>query len=241
MKKDSKSVAQLYKSVSLVIYHLIDEELQKRMSAYGFTPKRVKEGKDLFEIATLMDDTQDQHYNQARRISYQIEQDNETAQEVFRDHVAIAKSAFRKEPLVIQELKITRVSSKTWIWTMQAMVFYAKASMYMERLQQFGATQEAFDQNRAAVEALLELDMQRIKKKGEAENSTQEKDQAIKDLRAWYGEFRKLARMAFRDKPQMLEIFGIAVPSSNSNRAGKKRKDASATAPSQAEATQEKQ
>ncbi|MEK6479067.1 hypothetical protein WJR50_16085 [Catalinimonas sp. 4WD22] len=44
-----------------------------------------------------------------------------------------------------------------------------------------------------------------------AENSTQEKNQVIKDLRAWYGEFRKLARIAFKDNPQVLESFGMVV------------------------------
>ncbi len=228
--KHSKSNMQLQKAVAMVIYNLSNsEELQQRMDAYGFTHESVEEGRGLLGYAMLMDNTQEQYYDQARRISYQIDQDNDVALEVFRDHVAIAKSAFRKEPIVIQELKIKKIAAGKWTWTDQAMGFYGKSSVYMDKLQQFGATQEAFAQNRAAVEALLELDMQRIKKRGEAEHSTQEKKQKTKELKTWYGKFRKLARMAFGDAPQMLEIFGIEVPSSENGTGKKKRKPASPT------------
>lgn len=217
------SNARLYKAVRLVIYNLSEnEELQKKMNAYGFTPKRVQEGDNLLENMRAMDTTQGQHYNQARKISYQIEQDNQAALEVFRDHVAIAKSAFRREPLVIHDLKIKKISGSKWVWTQQAIAFYSKAPEYMEKLQQYGATQESFEQNKAAAEALLALDAQRMKKKGDAENSTQVKKQTIKELKAWYGEFRKLARIAFRETPQILETFGMVVPSTR-----KKRKEIS--------------
>jgi hypothetical protein len=83
----------------------------------------------------------------------------------------------------------------------------------MDRLLQFGATQAAFDQSRAAIEALVTLRNRRMQKKGEAEDSTEQKTEAIKELKVWYSEFRKLARMAFKKNPQVLETFGMVVPS----------------------------
>ena len=64
------------------------------------------------------------------------------------------------------------------------------------------------------MEALLALKAQRMKCKGEAEHSTQVRNQTLQELRAWYGEFRKLARMAFQQTPQTLETFDIVVRSS---------------------------
>jgi hypothetical protein len=81
----------------------------------------------------------------------------------------------------------------------------------MERLQQFGGTPENFAQNQAAIEAVLTLQALRLDKKADAESSTQQKNEAVKELRAWYGEFRKLARIAFKKNPQALESFGILV------------------------------
>ncbi len=217
---NTSSITKLFKAVELALITLTaKKELQNKMNAYNFTPKRVQEGNTLLNNARLLHSTQEDHYDEARRISLQIKQDNHTALEVFRDHVAIAKSAFRKEPLLLQELHIQRLENGIIAMTEQAMDFYKKAPTYMIRLQPYGASVEAFEQNKAAIEALVTLRAQRQMKKGDAEHSTQEKNQAIKALRDWYGEFRKLARIAFQDTPQVLETFGIVVPS-----APKKRK-----------------
>jgi len=217
------SIPQLFEAVQVAVYNLSEnEELQKRMNGYGLTSKRVQEGNVLLENARQMYSTQEQHYDHARKLSLQIAQDSEAALEVFRDHVAIAKTAFRKEPHILQELKISKSAGRSWAWTQQAIDFYSKAPQYMDRLQQYGATPESFQQNKAAAEALLALKAQRLKKKGDAENSTQLRNKTIRELKAWYGEFRKLARIAFQDTPQVLETFGMVVPSTK-----KKRKEAS--------------
>lgn len=81
----------------------------------------------------------------------------------------------------------------------------------MEKLQKFGATPETFEQNKAAAEAQMALKARRLKTKEDAENTTQLKYQRLKELRAWYGEFRKLAHIAFKNTPQGLETFGMVV------------------------------
>jgi len=53
----------------------------------------------------------------------------------------------------------------------------------------------------------------RLTKKGMAENSTEAKKKAVKVLKIWVQEFRSVARIAFKDTPQILEIFGIKVSS----------------------------
>ena len=209
------SIPALCEAVRLAIYNTSEnQERQQKMSGYGFTPKRIKEGKSLLEQVRLMDDTQQQHYLRVREVSQQIEQDRTMVLDVFRGHVAIAKTAFRKDPLLVEGLRIKRISTKQWGRIQQAIDFYRQAPQYMDTLQQFGATPEAFQQNEAAAEALLALRAQRLQNKGEAENSTQRKKETTADLRAWYGEFRRLARLAFQDTPQILESYGMVVRSS---------------------------
>ena len=222
----TKTIPSLIEAVQLAIRNTSENrEIQQKMSGYGYTPKRMQEGKALLAKVQLMNDTQQQHYTHARTMSQQIRQESDTALEVFREHVAIAKTAFRKEPLVIQELKIKKISNRRWGWVQQAINFYHQADAYLPQLQQYGAAPEAFQQNQAAAQALLALKAQRLKKKGDAENSTQAKAQAIRELRAWYGEFRKIARIAFQETPQILETFGVVVLSPS-----RKRKKAEAKA-----------
>ncbi len=55
-------------AVQLATYNTSEnQELQQKMSGYGFTPKRIKEGKALLEQVRLLDTTQQQHYLGARR------------------------------------------------------------------------------------------------------------------------------------------------------------------------------
>ncbi len=54
---------------------------------------------------------------------------------------------------------------------------------------------------------------QRLKKKADAENTTQTRNESLKALRKWLTEFHAAARLAFKDNPQMLEAFGIKVKS----------------------------
>lgn len=202
-------------SVQLVIYNASEnDELQKKLNGFGFTPKRIQEGSQLLQQALLLQNTKDKYYVEKRRVSTQIAHDMRLALALFRDHVAIAKTAFRKEADVLLELGIKKLTVRKWDGVQQALNFYQKVPAYMEKLQKYGADQASFHQNQAAIEALLALKAQRLKKKGDAENSTQMKAQSIKDLRSWYAEFRRVARVAFHDSPQLLETFGMVVLSS---------------------------
>jgi hypothetical protein len=206
------TIDQLIEAVELVILHLTEnKDLQDSMSGYGLTPKRVQAGDALLKNVLQMHTTQEDHYTMARGMSRQIENDSDAALDVFKGHIAIARSAFRKEPHVLKELKINKIKAARWALTLQAKAFYTKAPAYMDTLLQFGATQASFDQNKASIKALLTLKARRRKKKGDAEHSTQQKNEAIKELKEWYGEFRRLARMAFKKNPQVLETFGMVV------------------------------
>lgn len=213
------SMWQLFEAVTLAIYNTsTNQEVQKRMTAYGFTPKRIQEGRDLLEGAKMAQSKQEEYYDSARRISVQISDERVQVLEVFKLHVAIAKTAFMNEPHRIQELKIKKLAEGKWQRIQQAVTFYQKSSAHMEKLSAYGASAEEFAQTQASVESLLALKVERMKCKGSAEDSTQAKSEQMKALRDWYGEFRKLARIAFKNNPQQLEAFGIVVSNSKSKK-----------------------
>ena len=210
----TSSINALLEAAGLVILHLTQNKtLQKTMSAFGFPAQRLQFGEKLLNDIRQVGSTRSQDTDEARRLSHQIDQDGEVAFQTFRDHVAVARAAYRQQPLALQELKISKLITGKWNWVQQALEFYEQAPRHMSQLQQFGATPEAFQQNEAAVQALLALKAQRLDRKGKVESNTQRRNQKIKELRAWYGDFRRLARVAFKEDPQLLETFGIVVPS----------------------------
>ena len=80
-------------------------------------------------------------------------------------------------------------------------------------MKQFGIAPEELQQTKAGIEALLLQKERRRKKKAEAESATQKRNDTLEALNAWLVEFRAVARLAFKDDPQMLEAFGMKVPS----------------------------
>ena len=210
----TSSIKGLIEAVGLVVLHLSQNKaLQKAMSAVGFTPQRVQVGKKLLDDVHQTGSDRKQDADEARRMSHQINQEGKATLQTFRDHVAIARVAFRQEPLAMQEMKVATLTSNKWDGVQQAREFYEQAPKHMAQLQKFGAIPEAFQQNEAAVQALLALKAQRLDRKGKTESSTQRRNQKIKELRDWYGDFRRLARVAFKNDLQLLETFGIVVPS----------------------------
>ena len=210
---NTRAVSKLLDAAQLALRGLSeDRELQKQMSAYGFTPKRTQEGQGLVGRVQLIGNTRQQSAMTMRRLSQQIKQDGQTVLNAFRDHAAIARAAFRQDPLVLEELKISKIQQGKWAWVQQALDFYEQTPLHLAKLKQYGATSEGSQQNQAAAQALFDLRTQRLNQKGKAEHSTQEKSQAIRELRVWYSDFLRLARVAFREKPQLLEAFGIVVP-----------------------------
>ncbi len=78
-------------------------------------------------------------------------------------------------------------------------------------LENYQLPREQLSQNKAMIEALIATRNRRMQKKGEAEEATRLRNEAVKALNAWMVSFRGIARIALKDKPQLLEALGIMV------------------------------
>ena len=63
------------------------------------------------------------------------------------------------------------------------------------------------------VEALHSVRQQQLQSKGDAQDATEKRNMARKALKTWMSRFRKTARLALQDDPQLLEGLDIVVPS----------------------------
>ncbi len=206
--------AQIAEGARLAIFNTEkDPDMQKRMAAFGFTGKRIQDGKALLENAKLFQDVTASHYEDRWVIAQQIDANQKAVRVAFKEHVDIARIAFRKDPALLHRLKIQGISKKRWEWPRQASHFYTQIEAHMTLLLPFGITQEVIVQAKASVQALLALKEDRFQKKGLAEDSTQHKKKAFKALKGWVQEFRSVACIAFKDNPQLLEAFGMPVSS----------------------------
>ena len=113
----TSSINALLEAAGLVILHLTQNKtLQKTMSGFGFPAQRLQVGEHLLNDIRQVGSTRNQDTGEARRLTHQIDQDGEVAFQTFRDHVAVARAAFRQKPLALQELKISKLLTGKWNW-----------------------------------------------------------------------------------------------------------------------------
>lgn len=209
------SIDTQFDMIRRIILNLQEEEaLQQRMSEYGFPPERIQEVNTLLVDAQQLHEAKDNQYHAWWEISQQVQTDRDTAMKTFTDHVQVARVAFRKQPTVLHKLKINRINrSSVWGWAAQAHRFYTILSEHSAEMNAFGILPEELQQAKAGIEALMAMKDRSMRKKGEAENATQERNNILKRIWAWHVEFRAAARLAFKDNPQKVEAFGIKIPS----------------------------
>ena len=76
---------------------------------------------------------------------------------------------------------------------------------------EFGYSFEKLTEEFEDVKNLDTLRNNYLSEKGEAQHSTQIRDHKLQELLVWKGRLVKVARLAFADQPQYLEILGIIV------------------------------
>ena len=209
-----QSQAQILEAAQLITANVRkDAALQKQLAAHGFSPKRMQEGNGLINAAEMHQQTQIDHYDQKWAIGRQLSTDIKTVCTTFRDHARVVKTAFRHDPITLQTLKVKAISTNQWKCLKEAIYFYGQLNNHVTTVAAYGLTAEVIAQSRAAAEAVLAMKSDRAHSKGMAEDSTQSKQKAFQALRAWIMDFRRTARLAFHDNPQLLEVFGIPVSS----------------------------
>ncbi len=209
-----KSNVEILEAAALAIDNIQkDPELQKKMAVLGFPQKRIQDGIALQQYALMTQYTQGTYYNEQWAISQQINKEVDVTITQFKNHVKVARIAFRDEGEFLHALKIDKFANGSWPLVRQAQHFYSHLVLNATAMDAYGISQAILEQAKASVDALLDNKRERTRKKGQAEDSTKDKQKAFAELKAWVVEFWKAARFAFRDKPQILESFGILVSS----------------------------
>lgn len=194
------------------------ESVRLMMEAYGLTPERKQKGESLIEKAKSCHKNQVNLYDAQWSLSQQLNAQMDAVQAQFKEHGNVCRTALRRDPALLYSLKINRFAKEGWPCIRQAANFYTRVLEQQLNLQLYGISKKELEQASALVNSVLAMKEERTQKKGMAESCTQQKNAALKALRQWVSEFKTTARMAYREDPQMLEAFGILVPSSKKKR-----------------------
>ncbi len=97
-------------------------------------------------------------------------------------------------------------------WLEQATLFYENALASAEvktALAELGITPAKLEAGQALVQAMAKTNAVQEKEKGEAQQATLARDEALEALADWFGDFKEVAAIALEDQPQLLESLGF--------------------------------
>jgi hypothetical protein len=188
-------------------------EIQEKLNAFGYTPPRIEEGKRLLDRATRLMTVQVEEYSDKFIASDKVEKLWKSAYSGYMITVKVVRVAFVGQPEMLQRFNATGRRNRSLSgWMRDARILYNNLLNSQDALAviaQFGYSAEKLNNELQAVNEVENLHSKWLSEKGQAQQSTVERDEAFDELCKWFSSFRAIARIALYDKPQLIEALGI--------------------------------
>ncbi len=205
-----------YGAAHLLVTNAVQHPVVKRkMEEYGFNADKVQQGANLLKAVEDWQMAKENNYSTKKSLKKKLDKDIETLTILYNDHLSIARFSFRNDTYMTSQLKLNGARKKDWAgWSQQVYSFYVRVEQEgLPLMKKHGAVADELARGKAMAETLIAIHTQRKSNKGDAQSSTQKRNQALKDLNHWVSNYKKVARVALQDDPQLLEVLGIVVPS----------------------------
>ncbi len=196
---------------------LNNQEIKSGLVEYRYDEVRLKLGKALYDKAYVLQAKQVKEYGDQYNATDSLNEGRALANKVYTKHLKLARIALEDnrgagESLLLSGKRKESLSG----WLKQARIFYTnalKSPEVMKETAEVGLTKEALTQGKIQVLEVESRLSDQLQEMGEAQNATEERDEAFEELQEWMSKFIKICRIAFEEKSQYLEMLGIVVPS----------------------------
>jgi hypothetical protein len=190
-------------------------EIQEKLIPFGYTPKRMGEGKGLLDRVTRLMTTQVEERSDQLIATGELGKFRISAYADYMVTLKVTRVAFVGQPELLQRFNATGKRNKSLSgWLRDARIFYTNLLNSPDALTVmagFGYSAEKLEIELQNVNAVEDLHSRQLSEKSGAQQATLERDKAFDELAKWYSSFRAIARIALYDKPQLLEALGIKV------------------------------
>lgn len=188
-------------------------EIQTYLNQYGYTKIKLQEGKKLYTLALEACQKQQQKYGEQMSSTETVNELWQEAKNSYMRCIKIARVAFKNNSGIARSLGLNGQRKKTLSgWLSQAKQFYQNAlndPEVVKKLTEYGITKAKLEVARTDTDHLESASLIQEKEKGDAQNATNVKNQAIDNLRNWLTDFIAIAKIALETEPQLLEGLGV--------------------------------
>ncbi|MBN1118463.1 MAG: hypothetical protein JXA77_14725 [Bacteroidales bacterium] len=192
-------------------------ELGTAMSEFGYNDKAMNEADKLQKETQKLHQVQVKEYGEQAEASLEVRKALAELKNPYMKHVKIARIALRDDVAGWQALGLSGTRRRTYAGIIaEARLFYANMlsnNNLLTKMAVYGITRNKLEVTQKLAEKAESALAKYREELGQAQNATQERDEKVDALQAWYSDFREIARIALEDKPQYLEMLGIVEPS----------------------------
>lgn len=218
MANPKRSIADRLLAAQVAIENAIsDTEVKSLLTVFGYGDDRLNTGKALLDTVNQLQQQQQKEYGDQFEATDALNETWDNANKEYMRLVKVARIALKSEHACYLKLDlIGRRKESLSGWLKQAKQFYLNAladNVVLEKMAEFGMSQEKLEAGKTLVEQTETANAAQKKEKGEAQEATQKRDEALDDLEEWLSDFIAIARIALEDHPQLIEKLGVVEPS----------------------------
>jgi len=191
------------------------EILAQILAGYGYGPEIIGQGWALYETAQQSYDVNIKEDDETSEASAYFKLKKAELAETYSEHRGIAKVVFNNQTEILKRLLLNTPVPRLYIeWYETIKKFYTEIQsdeQLIAKLSRFNITAEVVANGLSTVDEVEAAKFEYYREEGESQDATVQKNTDIEIIRNWMNEFFAIARIALKDKPQLLEVLGLLV------------------------------
>lgn len=196
---------------------LSNVELSSRLAGRGYPEEKLLAGKELGDRAQEKYNKQVREYGESFNATECYSKEGLAVREEIRDFRTIARVVFQDDAGALQDLKLNKKLKRAF----PAFMTQVQASLNnalsipknLEALTPYGYDETVLGEMKNRLELLPDLKETRDRERTEAQEATQERDDAIAQMDKYFVNLLTIAPIAVKDKPELMELLNVVVPS----------------------------
>lgn len=216
IRDPGKSISgHLNKTEILISNALSESVIMAALSKVGYTPERMAEARTLLDSATARRDEHVALAGAQKEATAAATAAKKSAVEAYQEYSSLAKGAFKKSKETLTKLGLDNAMPRGEAKFIAAgkTLFENAASdpIVRDAMLKYGYDDAKLQSEKEKLLAFEKADAAQKAAEGAAQNATDLQERAMKELKDWTAQFRKAAKIALKEKKQLLEKLGILV------------------------------
>ena len=207
------TIARQLNTARLAINNTLgDNELQALVASYGYTAHRMIEGQQLYERAAATVNAQTIANGTRRQATAQAREAKRQAHASYQALAQLARALFPQGSSQRIKLGLSgRMPNGVAAFLNAANTLFDNALTVDEirqTLESYGYDAERLSQDRALIGTFVHSNQLQAAANGALQQATRDQRAALDALSAWIARYHKIAKIALRDKPALIEKIG---------------------------------